>query len=237
MATKQRSRINKRVEEQTKKTIVASSVGSILIIVGLYFIGPKIISGLSLLMVSRSESLPAKKEDVFVTSPILDPLSISTNSAIMVVSGIAQKERKIKLYVNDTKSGEMETGKDGTFEFKRVKLVEGKNEIHAVSLYQDKESNDSQSQTVTYLSKAPTLSIDSPSDGHEVKGGEKRVTITGKTDSGSQITINDIWVLTEPDGKFSYSVQLKDGDNDIKILATDDAGNNTEMKRMVKYSP
>jgi len=48
--------------------------------------------------------------------------------------------------------------------------------------------------------------------------------------------MNGYWALMEVD-RFSYTIQLKDGDNEIKIEAVDEAGNKTEKIVRVKYSP
>jgi hypothetical protein len=78
------------MEEQTKHTIIVSTIGSIMIIAGLIFLGPKVLSSMSLLVQSNNDSSTKSQTDVIVTSPILDPLPISTNSAQLVVSGQAQ---------------------------------------------------------------------------------------------------------------------------------------------------
>lgn len=234
--TSTRSHLRKQMEEQTKHTIVVSTIGSILIIAGLIFLGPKVLSSMSLLVQSNNDSSTKSQTDVIVTSPILDPLPISTNSAQMIVSGQAQKNRKIKLFVNDTNMGEKDTDSDGSFRFTNVKLSDGENVVKATSLAGDKESNSSRTQTVRYMSKAPTLTVDSPTDNQEIHGGDKKVSISGKTDSGIQVTINGVYALSKPDGSFSFTLAISDGDNTITIVASDDAGNQTQIVRHVKYS-
>lgn len=233
--TSTRSHLRKQMEEQTKHTIIVSTIGSILILAGLIFLGPKVLSSMSLL-VQSNDSNTTSQTNVIVTSPILDPLPISTNSAQLVVSGQAQKNRKIKLFVNDTNMGEKDTDSDGSFRFTNVKLSDGENIVKATSLAGDKESNSSRTQTVRYMSKAPTLTVDSPSDNQEIHGGDKKVTISGKTDSGVQVTVNGAYALSNPDGSFNYTLAIPDGDTTITITAQDDAGNQTQIIRHVKYS-
>ena len=236
--TQRRSHISRQVEQQTKNTIIVSTIGSILLIVGLIFLGPRILSSMSLLVQNTDSSASKSSDsDVIVTSPILDPLPISTNSARLVVTGQAQKDRQIKLFVNDTNMGTKDTESDGSFRFTNVKLSEGENDVRAIALAGEKESNSSRSQTVRYISKAPSLTVDSPSDNAEVKGGDKKVTVSGKSDPGVQITVNGAYTLSNAEGSFTFTLAISEGDNTVTIIAQDDAGNQTEIVRHVKYSP
>jgi uncharacterized protein YfaP (DUF2135 family) len=173
---------------------------------------------------------------VIVTSPILDPLPLSTNSARLVVTGQAQKDRTIKLFVNDTTIGTENTDSDGTFRFSSVRLSDGDNVVKAISAAGEKESNASQTQNVKYISKAPTLTVDSPTDNQEIHGGDKKVTVSGKSDTGVQVTVNGAYALSNADGSFTFTLAIQDGDNTITVIAADDAGNQTQIQRHVKYS-
>lgn len=236
--TSRRTHLSRQMEEQTKRTILVSSLGSIALIAGLILLGPKIISSMSLLVQSNDTSTSSNSgANVIVTSPILDPLPISTNSARLIVSGQAQKDRQIKLYVNDTKMGTQDTDSDGSFRFTNVKLSEGENDVRAVSISGDTESNSSRSQTVRYISKAPELTVDSPTDDQEVHGGDRKVTVSGKSDPGVQISVNGVFALSNSDGSFSFTLAIQEGDNTVTISATDDAGNHTDITRHVKYIP
>jgi len=60
--------------------------------------------------------------------------------------------------------------------------------------------------------------------------------VHGKTDPNVKVTINDFWAIVDDSGNYSYNLSLKSGDNPIKIVATDDAGNNTEKDLKISYS-
>ena len=59
----------------------------------------------------------------------------------------------------------------------------------------------------------------------------------GKTDSGVRITVNGFWAVIDENNNFSYSLPLQDGDNAIKVVAQDQAGNKAEKEIKVTYSP
>lgn len=78
---------------------------------------------------------------------------------------------------------------------------------------------------------APNLTIFEPPDGYRTR--ESLVRMTGKTDpNGSILTVNGLPVEIKPDGSFTWSVVLANpGENRIRIVAKDLAGNKTEMLR------
>ena len=83
----------------------------------------------------------------------------------------------------------------------------------------------------------PLLTITSPTNFETVN--EDTVTVKGKaTDNESGIdtvTVNDSAVTVQSEGTFSIDVSLSEGDNTIKVIATDKAGNKTTKAVIVKY--
>jgi hypothetical protein len=60
-----------------------------------------------------------------------------------------------------------------------------------------------------------------------------KATITGITEPGATLTINDEAVEVEEDGSFSYDVTLKPGNNKFVLIATDPAGNETRYELII----
>lgn len=126
---------------------------------------------------------------------------------------------------------------EGTFTFS-LNLKKGENTI--VAKVKDQASNESvpsDKYTVLYLSDAPSLEITSPSDRSQYYGTkQQQVTISGKTNFGADLTINDRWVKVGDDGAFSSTVSLNEGENTFNIKATDEAGTVTEKNLTLTYS-
>jgi bacillopeptidase F len=184
------------------------------------------------LNLNKNASVNTTQSDnpTFVAPPVLNPIPDATNSAEIKVSGYALANEQIALYVNDNKVDEQPVKDDKTFSFSHVTLKTGQNSIKAKAVVDDQhESNYTDTQTVTFNNKAPSLSIDSPSDGQTIKG-DSHVTVSGKTDPGRQVTINDFWAIVDDQGKFSYNASIQKGDNTIKVVAKDDAGNTTSKE-------
>ncbi|MBI2443500.1 MAG: hypothetical protein HYV40_06395, partial [Candidatus Levybacteria bacterium] len=77
-----------------------------------------------------------------------------------------------------------------------------------------------------------------PADGQSFNGGDNRtITVSGKTTDDAKVTVNGFWAVMQPDGMFRYRLTLQDGENQIKIVSTDEANNKTEKSLKVTYAP
>ena len=125
---------------------------------------------------------------------------------------------------------------DGTFSFK-VFLQPGENKIKAQASLKENKSDFSDEEIISYINKPPALEINSPTDGQHFEKDQNILLIKGKTDTGVKITVNDFWAVVDEDYNFSYSLTLQSGDNNIKIIATDESEGKTERNLKVTYSP
>jgi bacillopeptidase F len=175
----------------------------------------------------------------YITAPTLNPLPQATNSAEIVISGQATKNYQILLYLNGSNVDQTTVDENGAFSFSE-NLVSGDNQIKAKAEYDSKESDFSDTIDVVYKNSSPTLDIVSPNDGqtfnkNQVNTGNT-ITVTGKTDSGVSVTVNGFWAVVDDNNNFSYTLPLQNGDNQIKIIAVDQAGNKTEKDLKINYS-
>jgi len=76
-------------------------------------------------------------------------------------------------------------------------------------------------------------------DGTEYIGkNSQTVEINGKVNKpNTQVLANNSFVDVGRDGTFSHKMQLSAGDNTIKIVASDKAGNKDEVELKLIYSP
>jgi hypothetical protein len=234
-----RSRIAKTLENSSKKTLVLSLLGIILIIALLAIFGIPLIQKFAELT-SREDKTESTQEEetVILLPPFFDPTFEATNSAEISLSGTAEEGDSIKLYANGKLADEVEIDKDNTFIFKNVELREGKNTFKAKVLHDTDESKFSEPLTITYRKEAPKLSIDYPSEGQGIgnKDGD-RLQIEGSTDPDANVTINGFQAVVDDEGKFKYVLSIKGGENSLKAIATDEAGNKTEIERKFTYNP
>lgn len=238
MAT--RSRLSRRLEKQTRNTLLISIFGIVAILYLLLKFGLPLLVNFSLLISGSQNSQVQtgnKNAKVFVQPPTLDPLESATNSAKITIKGLAFAKQTIDVYINDELVDKTETKKDNSFVFEDITLSPGGNVIKAQSTTKEgKKSEFSQPITVMYKKEAPTLTVDSPTTDQSFSKDDNPIKVSGKTNPGTRVTVNDFWAIVDEQGNFSYNLHLQNGDNTIKMVATDEAGNKTEVEKKVKYS-
>lgn len=234
-----RSRLSKTTSRKSRNTFIISTIGIVLILIllvkfGIYLLGE------SSFLFGRVTSNDKKEvnttsNQTFVPIPSLDLLPQATKEKNLKITGSSISGLTIEVYLNGSKIGEVKTDDNGDFE-KEVTLTDGDNIIKARAVKEGKESEFSDSETVTLKNSGPTLSIDSPTDGADIHGGSP-IQVKGKTDPDSSVTINDFQAIIDSSGNWSYYLTLVSGGNDIKVTSTDGAGNKTDKAIHVNYSP
>lgn len=232
------SRLSKKLEKQSKNTIIFSFLAIAIIIFLLVKFGVSFISNATFFLTgSKQDTTSPQSKTTYIAPPTLNPLADATSSATIKVSGSANPDQLVILYVNDEESDEISTKRDGSFVFSNVRIEKGRNTIFAKVKDGENESVPSEELIIYYKNEPPTLEVSSPSEGQSFSQDEKTTKVTGKTDPGIRVTVNDFWAISDDEGNFSYTLPLKDGENTIKVIATDDAGNTTEKELKVTYSP
>lgn len=235
---RRRSRISTYQEKKNKKTIWLSIIGIILVLFILFKFGIEALTNFSLFLSGSKNSQNAGSSNNqlnFVASPILNPLPTATNSAQIIISGVSDKNRTIYLYINSKKIDEIETDSKGHFSTNE-NLSKGENIISAKAKFKEKESDFSNSYNVIFKNLAPKLDLTSPNDGQTFNKDQNKANVSGQTDSDVTITVNGFWAVIDENNSFSYLLPLQNGDNEIKIVAIDQAGNKTEKDLKVNYS-
>ena len=227
------SRLKNNIKRKAIHNILLVVGGFILIIVLFVVFGTKLLVGFSLFLEqsqgSNDNSTSDQQGDSYIAPPTLNPAATATNSATITITGFAQKDQSVSLYVNNQLVDKTSVENGNNFHFSSVALQAGQNTIQAkAETDNNKESGFSNSITVSYLKTPPSLSIDQPQDGQGFsKDSSPTVSIEGQTDTGANVTVNGSWAIVDDQGKYNYLYTLKDGDNDIKVVATDQAGNQT----------
>ena len=230
------SRLSKKFQKKSRNTLILSILGIIAILFLMFRYGLPLISDASFLFgrVTSSPDEVNKTEDKgFLASPDLDTLPEATKEELVTVTGTSLGGEKVAIYLNGSLEEEVEVI-DGSFE-KEIKLTDGGNIIKAKAKKGEMESEFSNSVNISLIKEGPELSIDSPSDTAELKGANP-VEVKGNTDPDVTVTVNDFQAVSSSDGSYSYLLTLKEGGNEIKVVAVDSAGNKTEKTIRVNYS-
>ena len=226
------------MEQKTKKNLFLSILGIVLVMLFVFKFGIPLLVNLSLFLSgSKDNQKQSRNHDPsFVAPPILNSLPQATSSANIIISGLASKNQTINLYINNDLIDKTKTKDNGSFSFQES-IKPGENTIKAKAVAKDGESEFSQTITTALKSAPPSLNVNSPSDGQSFTKDQNIADVKGITNADVKITINGFWAITDDDGNFSYRLPLQNGENKIKIIATDTAGNKNEKEIKVSYSP
>ncbi|HEV2339392.1 MAG TPA: hypothetical protein VGT05_01340 [Patescibacteria group bacterium] len=233
-----RSRLSETVERRNMKRLVFSVAGIITVLFVVIKFGIPTLINFSLFLSGGGSTVTANNQQSpsILYPPTINMPFTATNSASIIVSGTAQQKTSVLLYVNNTLTDTVDTQDNGTFFFHNVTINSGQNTLQAKTKNDKSVSDFSFPVTVSYLNKPPSLTIDSPHDGDTIAKDSSSVTVSGKTDSEAHVTVNGFWAVIDANGTYSYNLSLQGGNNDIKVVATDQAGNTTEKDIKVNHA-
>jgi hypothetical protein len=233
-----RTRLSRRLEKKSRKNFLLKLFGIFIILFILVKYGIPLLANFSLFIsqIGKKDELSNSKQNTYISSPILNPLPTATNSAKIVISGSASKSQEIFLYINNELLDKQQADEKGTFSFSE-ELNNGNNEIKVRAKQNNAESDFSEADNIVYLNKSPQLTIDTPTDGQKFLKGDENIQVTGKTDPNTSVTINGFFATIDENNQYAYTLNLKSGDNNIQIVAVDNAGNKTEKSIKINYSP
>lgn len=233
-------RSNRRIANNAKKRFIYTIILSLILLYATFaWILPSVIGGVSSISGKFKKPVPTEKsvaEDATMAPPVLNIPYEATNSSNIDISGYSISGSKVEIYLNDSLEDTTDVDSDGSFTAANIPLNSGDNSIYGKTVDNNKHSLPSKTLTVTLNNSKPKLSISEPDDNKQIKGGDKKVTVSGKTSLDSKIYINDGQVITEKDGSFTTSQPLNDGDNTITIKAVNSASTTTVKTIKVTYT-
>ena len=236
---KKMSLLTRKEEKRNLRKAFLYGFLTILLGITIFFLGVPALIKLAIFVGKINSSFipPEQSDNVPPSPPVFEPLFEATNSATISLSGFAESESTLKLFFNNEEK-ETLVDNDGTFVFNDLNLKDGQNKIYAVAI--DKagnESSDSKRVSVLYDNEAPELEINQPQDGETITDEDNRIELIGKTEEETDVLINDHFVVVDSEGNFNYQISLNEGENEIKIISKDKAGNQTEKTIKINYSP
>lgn len=173
-------------------------------------------------------------------APVLDPLPDFTKNTSVALAGKVPSfaltpTRRITVAVNGKIIGTAAIAPDGRFGPTTLALGDGANTVK-VTLVDGTTEVASTSATVTVDRVPPDLTIAAPKAGDAVAGPD--VTVSGKTEPGASVILNDQVILPNPDGTFTDRITaVPSGPLTITVVATDKAGNETKTRLQVTVKP
>lgn len=199
---------------------------------------PALVGGLT--YITHFNSKPVVKdtsdEDVAIPPPVLNIPYEATNTATLAINGYTTPDSKVEIYLDDDLKTTTDVKSDGSFQTEGLALLIGTNNIYGKTVIGNKKSLASKNIKLYYDSEKPKLTVSSPTDNQEIKGGDKKIRVVGNTDPQNSVTINGSTVIVNGAGDFATDVNINEGDNILTITGTNKFGNSFSVERKVKYS-
>ncbi len=232
------SRLGRFENRKAQKRLLIAIGGSIGILLFIALFGLKMLVGFSLLVdrLRGASTSNQQTQSNLLLPPVIDPLPEATFSSTLSITGRGTAKNQVIVYIDDKQFKKFAVNDDGTFALSDIPVDEG--EVSISSKITDDKGNTSDLSNIVHVTvdrKPPTLEVSKPDDGAKIQDGTHKATIEGKTDEDGRVTINDRIVVVRSGGTFTYAMPLSDGENTLKIVATDPAGNQTTIERRVTY--
>ncbi|PRX41773.1 bacillopeptidase F [Planifilum fimeticola] len=161
-----------------------------------------------------------------------------TNQSEVTIEGRSAPSVDIHLYNGGEEAAAVRTTDTGTFQAK-LTLKKGVNVLTAAAVTDRGKTDLSEPVKVILDQEKPTLTIDDPADG--LKTNREAVTVEGRAidEHLDRVTMNGVKAVVKEDGSYSHRLALDSGENRIKVVAQDKAGNIREKEITVyaKFTP
>lgn len=224
----------RKLREKLQKTLITliSLVAALFLLV--FFFAPKLGVFFGFFSKHRND-----KEDATVikpNAPIFSNVPTATKEETLTINGYAQSGLTVVLYVNGPETDKTTVGADGLFTFNNIKLIQGSNTLSARVFDQSALGSDSsKTYTIVVDKEKPKITVDSPKKDVTIRNLDKRVVVSGKINEKASLKINDKFAILRPDFTFEFLLGAIPGDMEIKVEATDEAGNVAIEKFFIKY--
>lgn len=234
--TKNRSRLDRKEDEDiTKKTVILGGV-TVLIFVAVLVFGLPLLIKLSVLL-GNSKSKSTDNEEKLL--PPLPPRLVvnfeATNSARFSIYGVAEPSVEVELLKDDLSLGKEMVDEKGGFSFTDITLDNGGNTFTAIaSKEKEGQSELSKAVTVIYDDQPPSLIMSNPVE-EKLTVENADFDIVGKSDKGVSVMVNGKLATVDDEGGFKLKVQLGAGKNNMEIMVRDPAGNETKRTIELTY--
>lgn len=153
--------------------------------------------------------------------------SSRVNEANLTIEGLTDPDAVVQV---DGDPAFVPVEADGRFVIKR-QLLEGSNPI-VISATDPAGNTAAVSRDVTLVTQPPEITVSDPVNG--MWTNQRLITVSGVAPAGTTIKVNGQNAVVGENGAFSREVILQEGENVLRIAATDDVGNETSQEFLVR---
>jgi hypothetical protein len=231
------SRLEKHLEKEAKKRLFFLMIFLVVTAYFFFSFGLPFVINTSVFISKIAEKPTANPDNETKNNYALlniNDIQTATNSSKILIGGTTFNLNKVAIYLNGRNITRKNVSGNLDINYEISDLVEGNNEIYFVG-YNEKGEAIKKTKTfyVLYKNTKPKLEIITPKDNETVFN--QNLSIKGSTDKETVIQVNDTPVVVDALGNFETEINLKEGENKIKITANDIAGNQEEKIITVIY--
>lgn len=235
-----RSRLEKTESKRFARQAMVLGIATLILLVVLIIVGIPALTKLAIFFSGGQGSIGAEPADTMAPlSPQINTPPEATNSAKVSLSGYAESGSEVLLKKDDVEIQKSIVDASGSFSFSSVQLENGTNQFRLTAVdLAGNESPPTPLVSIDYDNEKPKLSVTNPKEGSKFFGSSERlISIVGETDHNTQVVLNNRSLVVDSAGGFTASHELSEGDNQLEIIATDNAGNTTTIAIKVSYQP
>ena len=167
--------------------------------------------------------------------PVVLQLPEATKESKLKVEGYADAESQVIFVQNGEKKDEVKVDDKGSFSYE-LTLSEGENLIGLYSRDEAKNESVVKEFKINLDTEAPGLELENLTDNQQIiLKANQNYEIKGKTEPHAKLSINDRSVYVDSEGNFRTNYYLSEGDNQLKFIVEDQAGNKIEREVRVNF--
>lgn len=227
--------LKKQEKEMRKQTFFFIFLAIVLLLLFIFVIMPNLIklffnfidndSGTNI-----NNDLPPQAPVLFEAPPE------ATFSAQLKLQGYADPDSRVVFILNGQQVEEELVGEKGEFN-KQLQLEKGDNKLTLYAVNElGTESLQSKTYQLVYDDEPPVITLIEPKPDSTIELKRNRNTsVVGETEPSSRVYLNDLLILADENGQFTSTYYLEEGDNLLRFVAVDRAGNQSELEIKVKF--
>lgn len=228
-----KQRITSRLANKQKKELTRQSIVLVILslLIGAVFILVVLPGAVRLFFeILDKQTELGSTEALPLQPPIASPPPEFTNQASLTLQGFADQGSVVHAEINNQVQRKTAVNDQGEFSLE-IQLREGENAVGLFATNDQGAESATRIYLVTLDTTPPQIKIGSPDEGARFQTREEQTqVIQGETKPRSRVLINDRLVMADTEGYFSYRYHLSEGENQILIKATDQAGNEAETQ-------
>jgi ABC-type sugar transport system permease subunit len=227
--------LKKQEKEMRRQTIFFIFLSLALLLFFIFIIVPNLIR--LFFNFFGNEATEIIENDFPPQTPILSEVPPeATFSAQLELAGYADPLSRVIFVINGDQVNEKLVNEDGEF-VEQVQLDEGDNQltIYAINDF-GTESLQSKTYQIIFDDQAPPIEIIRPEPDTVIELKRDRITeVVGETEPLSKVYLNERLIVVDENGEFRTDYYLAEGENILKFVAIDLAGNQSELEIKVEF--